>query len=535
MNLNDKIVAYRRVSAPLLGIGAPDPGATVERIAKLFDNEQSKTPIPLVRWDVHQGMTPVNELGKKVLVDVLGDDEQQWRDLSARPDMALDVMKRLPGELRGRDDGKIRQRGSIVFALNLQAIYEGTSDVATIAAQGVWNLRDLYKKSRRTLIVIGARHNPPAMLARDIIILNETLPDDAELAEIAKAQFTAAGYEKFTDAEVSQAVDALRSLSAFTAEQIAAMASDKDAVDFDAMWDQKIADINATKGMKVEVANVTDKDMGGMSWFMKFVERYAGGPNCPKVVVRIDEIEKMFGGLSGAGDNTGVTQDTLGEILKGMEDNLWDGVILIGPAGTGKTHLSKFMSWFSSKVSKRKVIPINVDLGATKDSKLGNTEQAVRAVFDRLLALGGKGGVFVIATCNDIDILPVPLRRRFTKGVWYVDLPSDKEREAIWPIQLRAFGLDEKLKRPDDKNWTGAEIRNCCKNARDLKVDLVEAAKYITPVSKTGPGDIMKLRRMAAAGGFNSVSYEGPYRNDSAELTETVPAKAGRRVGREDD
>lgn len=529
MNLNDKIVAYRRVSTPLLAVGTPDPGASLTRYAKLFDNENSKTPIPIVRWDVHQGLTAVNALGRKVLTEMLGDDVDQWPALSANPNAALAKMKELPGAKR--EGNKLVQRGTMVFAVNLQAIYEGTSDAATIAAQGVWNLRDAYKVTQRTLIILGTRHNPPAMLARDIIVLTESLPDDAELAAIVKEQASNAGYEKLTNDETLQAVDALRSLSSFTAEQIAAMASDENGIDLDSMWDQKIADINTTKGMKVETINVTEKDMGGMAWLMKFAERYAGGPNCPKVIVRIDEIEKMFGGLSGAGDNTGVTQDTLGEMLKFMEDNEADGIILLGPAGTGKTLVSKIFSFFASKVSKRKVIPINADLGATKDSKLGNTEQAVRAVFDRLLALGGKGGVFVIATCNDLDILPAPLRRRFTKGIWYVDIPTDEERAAIWPIQLKAYGLDANMKRPADKDWTGAEIRNCCRNARDLKVDLVEAAKYITPVAKVAPGDIMKLRRLAASSAFNSVSYEGPYINNRAELTETVPAaQGGRRV-----
>ncbi len=532
MNLIEKIVAYRRVSTPLLAIGTPDPAATMERIAKNYDNEKSTSPIPLVRWDCHQGLSPINDAGKAALVGIMGSDAEQWGPLSTNPQVALGLMQQLPGETRG-SDGKMKQRGAVVFALNLNAIYEGASDAATIAAQGTWNLRDPYKKTRRTLYVLGSRHNPPAILRRDIIVLNETVPDDKELAVIMKAQVEAAGFKGITEAQVSEAVDALRSLSSFTAEQIAAMATDDKGIDLESMWEQKVADIETTKGLSVDNVIVTDADLGGMEWFTKFATRLASGPNCPKVVVRIDEIEKMFGGLSGAGDNTGVTQDTLGVILKKMEDLAWDGVILVGGPGTGKTLVSRVMSYLCSKISKRKVLPLAADLGDTKGSRVGESEKAVRDMFDRMESLGGRGGVFIIATCNDLDVLPAPLRRRFTKGIWYVDLPSDAELDKIWAINLAKFGLDPKMKRPECKNWTGAEVRNCCKNAYELGVDLIEAAKFIVPVCKSAPGDIEKLRRLAD-GRFNCVSYEGAYKHENVNrLMETVPAQGGRRRGEE--
>jgi hypothetical protein len=535
MNIDQAIQDYRRVSTPLMLIGCPDNGATMTRVAKLFDNNESKTPIPMVRWDCHAGCSPMNDAGKAALVDILqSDDQEQWSAQTANPVTALATFLKMPGEIRG-SDGKIRQRGSMIFALNLQEMYEASTPAGVNAAQGVWNLRDPFKKTRRTLYVLGNRHVPPAILRRDAIILNETVPDDVELAAIVKAQTTAAGYEAITDGEMSSAVDALRSLSAFTAEQIAAMASDKKGVDIEAMWDSKVADIATTKGLSVDTVKVTEEDLGGMEWLVKMFTRLASGPACPKVVVRIDEIEKMFGGLSGAGDNTGVTQDTLGVVLKFMEDNDADGVILVGGPGTGKTLVSRMASYLFSKISKRKVLPLAADLGDTKTSRLGDTEKAVRDLFDRVISLGGKGGVFFIATCNDLDVLPAPLRRRFTKGIWYVDLPTEKELDNIWTINLKKFGLDPKMKRPDCKNWTGAEVRNCCRNAYQMGTDLLEAAKLIVPVCKSAPGDIEKLRRLAD-GKFNSVSYEGAYKaNKTNTLTETVTAGTStRRRGEED-
>ena len=129
MNLSEKILAYRRVSTPLLAVGTPDPAATMDYTTKLFDNAESKSPIPIVRWDVHQGLVPVNAAGKAALVDIMGSDVEQWAALSAKPGTALSLMAQLPGEQRG-EDGKMKQRGAVVFALNLNAIYEGSSDAA---------------------------------------------------------------------------------------------------------------------------------------------------------------------------------------------------------------------------------------------------------------------------------------------------------------------------------------------------------------------------------------------------------------------
>ena len=38
---------------------------------------------------------------------------------------------------------------------------------------------------------------------------------------------------------------------------------------------------------------------------------------------------------------------------------------------------------------------------------------------------------------------------------------------------------------PDDTNWTGAEIRSCCRLASLLDVPLVQAAQNVVPVAVT--------------------------------------------------
>ena len=46
-----------------------------------------------------------------------------------------------------------------------------------------------------------------------------------------------------------------------------------------------------------------------------------------------------------------------------------------------------------------------------------------------------------MATANRLETLPPEFQRRFNLGIWYFDVPSEEEREAIWEIQTARFGL----------------------------------------------------------------------------------------------
>jgi SpoVK/Ycf46/Vps4 family AAA+-type ATPase len=107
--------------------------------------------------------------------------------------------------------------------------------------------------------------------------------------------------------------------------------------------------------------------------------------------------------------------------------------------------------------------------------------------------------VFVVATSNDISRLPPEMSRaeRFD-GVFYVDLPGPREREAIWQIHLWGHGLDPAQRRPQDRDWSGAEVRSCCRLAALLDVPLIEAAQHVVPVAVTAGESVERLRAWAA-------------------------------------
>jgi SpoVK/Ycf46/Vps4 family AAA+-type ATPase len=134
--------------------------------------------------------------------------------------------------------------------------------------------------------------------------------------------------------------------------------------------------------------------------------------------------------------------------------------------------------------------------------------------------------VFVVATCNDISRQPPEFARaeRFD-GVFFVDLPSPEQRRAIWQIYLDLFGLDAHQKLPADEQWTGAEIRACCRLAALLDLPLVQAAQNVVPVAVTNAEAVERLRTWAS-GKCLSADQAGIYQCNSQP-------KVRRRVSRD--
>ena len=77
-----------------------------------------------------------------------------------------------------------------------------------------------------------------------------------------------------------------------------------------------------------------------------------------------------------------------------------------------------------------------------------------------------KAPVFIVATANDVSQLPPEMLRkgRFDE-LFFVDLPNQAEREAIWEIQIAKYSRDPKdfdlvqLARATE-GLTGSEIEN---------------------------------------------------------------------------
>lgn len=419
---------------------------------------------------------------------------------------------------------------SIMFFANAQRFLESPSVI-----QAISNLRDLYKTDNRMLILMGPAIVLPVELAQDIMVLDEPLPDSKQISEIIQkvhedASFHIEGMEKLEKESLDKAVSALTGLAAFPAEQSCAMSIKvkEKRFDLEQMWDRKRSTVNQTSGIEMldDKTLPTFDDIGGLEAAKKFGRALFGGTSPPRVIVWLDEIEKMFGGLGrgGIGDNTGVTQDQLGAMLREQEFNNWAGLIAVGPPGAGKSH-------FARALGKTHGVPtVLFDLGAMKGSLVGQSEQQIRAALKVIKAIAGDGGAFFVATCNDLTVLPPELRRRYKYGIWFFDLPDERERESIWKVCLSKFELSQKEPRTfNDRGWTGAEIRNVCELAWRLKQPLDEASTNIVPVSISDADRLERLRE-AATNKFLSASYPGVYRGEAVTVTPFSPFRQQGRV-----
>jgi len=128
-------------------------------------------------------------------------------------------------------------------------------------------------------------------------------------------------------------------------------------------------------------------------------------------------------------------------------------------------------------------------------------------------------------TSNDISKLPPEFCRaeRFD-AVFFLDLPTRAEKEAIWKQYRGQFDIAPSEPMPDDIDWTGAEIRSCCRLSSLLDIPLSQAAKQVVPVAVTAAEQVDRLRTWAS-GRCLSAATAGVY-------TREVGGKVGRRVQR---
>ena len=74
---------------------------------------------------------------------------------------------------------------------------------------------------------------------------------------------------------------------------------------------------------------------------------------------------------------------------------------------------------------------------------------------------------------------------------WFAKTANNRPSNKRQPERSMPIG---NCSRPDDANWTGAEIKSCCRLASLLDVPLVQAAQNVVPVAETAGDKIEALR-----------------------------------------
>ncbi|MCA9165514.1 MAG: AAA family ATPase, partial [Planctomycetales bacterium] len=367
------------------------------------------------------------------------------------------------------------------------------------------------KQNRTIVIVLAPVVSLPVELEKLFVVLEHELPSREQLAEIAEGIATEVG--EFPEGrERDSILDAAVGLTRYEAENAFSLSLVREGrLTATTLWEQKAQMLKKSGTLQLYRGGDDFSRLGGLAALKAFTKR---------------------------------------ALLQPRRDNPRKrprGVMLLSPPGCGK---SQFCKSLGSEVGRPVLI---LDVGSLMGSLVGQSEERTRQALRTIDAMApcvvmidevekafaganghGDSGVaarmfgtflgwlndhesdvFVVCTANDVSRLPPEFSRseRFD-GVFFVDLPSRDEKDAIWEIYLRLFELEPEQRRPSDELYTGAEIRACCRLAALLDVSLVQAAQNVVPVAVTAAESVERLRTWAS-GRCLDASRPGIYRGDN--------------------
>ena len=350
------------------------------------------------------------------------------------------------------------------------------------------------KRDRTFVVVLAPLVQIPVELERQFAVLEHELPGRDDLHVIARGVATEPG-ELPEGVALEAVLDAAAGLTRTEAENSFSLALVRHGkLTPQVLWELKGQALQQAGLLSLHRGGESFADLGGLSALKSFCARALRPGRPPGVRPR--------------------------------------GVLLLGVPGTGKSAFAKALGHETGRPT------LTLDVGTLMGSLVGETERRVRdalravdamapcIVFvDELeKALGGSSGAstdsgvgarllgsllswlndhesdaFFVGTSNDVRRLPPELTRaeRFD-GTFFLDLPGRAEKDVIWTLSLARFALDPAQRKPSDRDWTGAEIKACCRLAALLEIPLLDAAQNVVPVATTAGESIESLRNWAS-------------------------------------
>ena len=492
MTLSQRLTEYVRACFTGIWIHSVEPEDAIAEIASLCRREKW----PLATWDIERGVAFV---GAETTATTAG---------ASDPLAAIHAM----GTLAASGET------SLLVLRNFHR-FLGSPEIV----QAVENRIAQGRNDRTFVIVLAPVVQIPIELERHIAVIEHELPGRDDLANIARGVATEPG-ELPSDADWNAVLDASSGLTRIEAENAFSLAVVRHGrVRPDVIWELKSQALKASGLLTLHRGGERFADLGGLAAIEQFCTRALRPDRPAHVHAR--------------------------------------GVLLLGVPGTGKSAFAKALG---NETGRPTLI---LDIGSLMGSLVGETERRVREALrmidamapcivfvDELeKALGGaasgsngdsgvgtrlfgtllswlndhESDVFFVGTSNDVSKLPPEFARaeRFD-GTFFIDLPGSAEKDMIWRIYLDRFGIDARETRPSDRDWTGAEIRACCRLAVLLGMRLVDAAEHVVPVAVTAGESVEKLRQWAS-GRCLDANRPGLYGRA------TTVEKTGRKVHRD--
>jgi hypothetical protein len=410
---------------------------------------------------------------------------------------------------------RVGSDGSLLEATDPLAAIKAVNAMATPEGAAILVMNNLHKfissteilqalqhqllagKQNRTIVIgLSPAAKIPTELEKLFVVVEHALPTRGQLEEILRSIATEEG-ELPGDSQLQTVFDAAAGLTRLEAENAFSLSLvRRGCIEPDAIWELKAGMLKKSGLMQLYHGEEDFSSLGGLENLKAFTKRCLLQPNRDNPLKRAR------------------------------------GVLLLGVPGTGKSAFAKCLGRETGRPT------IVLDIGALMGSLVGQTEANIRRALqiadamspcilfiDELeKALSGAAGsgqsdsgvssrlfgtllswmndhtsnVYLIATCNDISKMPPELTRaeRFD-GIVFLDLPSREQKDAIWQQYISTFELDAAQTLPNDKNWTGAEVRACCRLSALLDVPLKQSASNVVPVATTAGESVERLRSWA--------------------------------------
>lgn len=489
MSLPERLSELVRACFTGIWIESHEHDDALAEISKLCKAEDWR----LATWDIAGGLSLT---GSQSPVDAAAGD----------PLAAIRALASFSGE----------NQSTILVLANFHHFLKSPEVIQTLAKQLTSG-----KQNRTFVVILSPVVQIPTELEKQFVVIEHALPSRDELEAIARGVAQEEG-DLPEGMELIRLLDATAGLTRYEAESAFSLSLVRHGrIKTETLWDMKSQMLKKSGLLSLHRGSETFGDLGGLDALKAFCKR-ALRPR-PKNAQAIQS----------------------------------RGVLLLSPPGCGK---SAFCKALGNETGRPTVI---LDIGSLLGSLVGQSEQNIRqalSVMDAMApcvafidecekALSGVSGqgdsgvsarlfgtflawlndhesdVFVVATANDISRLPPEFSRseRFD-GVFFVDLPDAKQREAIWRLYLAKYNLEQQPL-PPDEDFTGAEIKSCCRLAALLDVPLIAAAQNVVPVAKTSAESVAKLRTWAS-GRCLSADRPGIYQGPGV-------ASARRKVSRE--
>ncbi len=351
------------------------------------------------------------------------------------------------------------------------------------------------KQNRTIVVILSPVVQLPLELEKLFVVLEHELPDREQLAEIARGIATEEA-ELPSGSDLDIVLDAAAGLTRMEAENAFSLSLVRHGrISSEAVWELKSGMLKKSGMLELHRGQDDFSRLGGLAALKSFCRRALLQPS------------------------------------RGNPSKRPRGVLLLSPPGCGKSQFCKSLG----KEVGRPVLML--DVGSLMGSLVGQSEERTRQALRIIDAMApcvamidevekafagvnssGDSGVtsrmfgtflswlndhtsdvFVVCTANDVSKLPPEFGRseRFD-GIFFLDLPTREEKDSIWAIYREQFEIDRDQRLPEDTDWTGAEIKACCRLAALLDLPLVQSAQNVVPVAVTAAESVERLRTWAS-------------------------------------